>query len=74
MNIKTNYDFIRSLTPEAMARMFAALLHERDMAILERLHEQGVDVSLVEMPFEAQSQIHLDYLLSEFESASEDSE
>ena len=68
---KTMFDVIKSFNLDDMAVFLTELLHDRDMVLLETLHEQGIDATLVELPFEVQCNIHREYLLREPEEPSE---
>ena len=71
-SIKTMYDLIRSFSIDDMAAFMAQLCHERDITLLEALHEQGIDATLVELPFEVQCEIHKKYLLSDLSDFKEE--
>lgn len=62
----TNFEHITQ-SPEFLARVITALLHERDLETLKKLSEKGIDVSLCELDTEIQVQIHKEWLESEVE-------
>ena len=68
---KTMFDVIKSFNLDDMAAFLTELLHDRDMVLLETLHEQGIDATLVELPFEIQCEIHKEFLLKEPSDLSE---
>ena len=47
---KTNADRIRAMSDEELAELFGAILHEREIIIIEKLHKQGIEARLVEAP------------------------
>jgi hypothetical protein len=59
-------DWIRSMTDEELAAFITGLISERDHVMSEKLAEQGVQNSLIEIP-ELSVLNHLKYLQSEME-------
>ena len=68
---KTMFDVIKSFNLDDMAVFLTQLLHERDVNLLESLNEQGIEATLVELPFEAQCEIQKVFLLKEPSDLSE---
>lgn len=68
---KTMFDVIKSFNLDDIAAFLTELLHDRDKALLETLHEQGIEATLVELPFEVQCEIHKKFLLKEPSDMSE---
>ena len=46
----TNADRIRAMSDEELAELLWAILHERDVIMIEKLSKQGIEASLVEAP------------------------
>ena len=44
--VKTNGDFVRGMTDEQLAELFCAIIQARDELIVEKLHKQGIHLSL----------------------------
>lgn len=63
----TNLELIQSFNVNEMATMLAQICHERDCQMLERLSAHGIDASLVTLPYEAQVEIHKNWLLEEID-------
>lgn len=61
----TNYDRIRNMSVEEMAELFTAMYHEEYIKMTTRLHENGIDCSLVELDHDSQVAIHKNWLESE---------
>lgn len=49
-NVPTNADRIRAMRDEELAELFGAILREREIILLQKLREQGVEASIVEIP------------------------
>ena len=54
-------DLIRSMSDEQLAELLQAIIHERDLLIIEKLQKQGVEASLIERPA-LDFQKHLEWL------------
>lgn len=59
-------DWIRNMTDEELAAFFTGLISERDHVMSEKLAEQGVPNSLIEIPAISIAR-HLEYLQRPFE-------
>ena len=57
----THGDEIRSMDDEALATLFTVMLSEGDHIFMQKLKEQGIDATLIELPLESW-QSHLDWL------------
>ena len=58
-------DWIRGMTDEELAAFLTAIISERDRVMSEKLFEQGIPNSLVEIPFVSLAR-HLEYLQRPF--------
>lgn len=58
---QTNADRIRAMSDEELAELFGAVIREREIILLQKLREQGVEASIVEMP-ELTFNAHLKWL------------
>ena len=58
---QTHADRIRSMSDEELAELFGAIIREREIVLLQKLREQGVEASIVEMP-ELTFNSHLEWL------------
>lgn len=58
---KTNADCIRAMSDEELAELLGAIIREREIILLQKLREQGVEASIVEMP-ELTFNAHLEWL------------
>ena len=58
---KTHADHIRAMSDEELAELFWAILHERDVLMLEKLSKRGIEASLIELP-DRDIATHLDWL------------
>lgn len=58
---KTNADRIRAMSDEELAELFGAIIHERDVIVIEKLNRQGIEASLVEVP-DITLKAHLEWL------------
>ena len=47
---QTNADRIRAMSDDELAKLLWAILHERDVIMIEKLSEQGIEASLIETP------------------------
>ena len=63
----TNYDRIRNMSIEEMATLFYGIIHERDVHLLEKLKEAGMEASLIEMSPEIHIEYHRQWLEREVE-------
>ena len=45
--ILSNYDRIRNMSVDEMAKLFYGIIHERDLHIMKKMEESGVDASLI---------------------------
>lgn len=63
----TNYDRIRNMSVDEMAKLFYGIIHERDLHILAKLKANGIDASLLEMHPEMHISYHKQWLESEVE-------
>lgn len=59
-------DWIRNMTDEELAAFITGLISERDHIMSEKLAEQGVPNSLIEIPVVSMAR-HLEYLRGPFE-------
>lgn len=59
-------DWIRGMTDEELAAFITGLISERDHVMSEKLAEQGVSNSLIEIPAISMAR-HLEYLQRPFE-------
>lgn len=59
-------DSIRNMTDEELAVMFFHIISEREHRIVEKLAEAGIDVTLIELPYDS-IQAHLDLMRSPYE-------
>ena len=59
-------DWIRGMTDEELAAFITGLISERDHVMSEKLAEQGVPNSLIEIPAISQAR-HLEYLRRPYE-------
>ena len=59
-------DWIRGMTDEELAAFITGLISERDHVMSEKLAEQGIPNSLIEIPAVSMAR-HLEYLQSPFE-------
>lgn len=59
-------DWIRSMTDEELAAFITGLISERDHVMSEKLAEQGVPNSLIEIPAISMAR-HLEYLRRPYE-------
>lgn len=57
----TNADRIRAMSDEELAELFLSIIHERELLIIEKLNEQGIEASLFEAP-NASVKAHLEWL------------
>ena len=57
----THGDVIRAMDDEALATLFTVMLSEREHIFMQKLKEQGIDATLIELPLESW-QAHLDWL------------
>lgn len=64
----TMYDVIMSLDVDEMAEFLHEICHERDIQLQKSLHEQGAEVTLVELPREVQIELHKQFLLTSYDS------
>ena len=63
----TNYDRIKSMSVEEMAKLFYGIIHERDLHIMTALKEKGIEASLLEALPEVHIAYHKRWLESEAE-------
>lgn len=72
----TNFELIKSFDVNSMACMLAQICYERDEIMLNKLVEQGLDVTLFQLSPKLQVEIHKKWLLEEadFSKESEDTE
>ena len=61
----TNYDLIKSMSVEVMAKLFYGIIHERDLHIMKALEENGIEASLIEALPEIHIAYHKQWLLQE---------
>ena len=61
----TNLELIKSFDADAMAMMLAQICYERDEIMLNKLVEQGLDVTLFQLSPKLQVGIHKKWLLEE---------
>ena len=47
---QTNADLIRNMKDEELADLFWNILHERDLIMIQKLNDHGIEASLIEMP------------------------
>ena len=59
-------DWIRGMTDEELAAFITGLISERDHVMSEKLAEQGIPNSLIEIPAVSMAR-HLEYLQSPME-------
>jgi len=57
----TNADRIRAMSDEELAELLWAILHERDVIIIEKLSKQGIEASLIEVP-DRDIAVHIEWL------------
>jgi hypothetical protein len=62
----TNYDWIRNLSIDDMAKLFYHIAHERDLYLIKKLKNNGIDASLIEPPAEILIAYHRQYLSEEW--------
>ena len=63
----TNYDNIRNMSIDEMAKLFYGIIHERDLLIMKKLEEKGIEASLLEALPEVHIAYHKQWLESEVE-------
>lgn len=59
--VPTNGDRIRAMSDEELAKLFWSIIHERELLIIEKLNEQGIEASLFEAP-NASVKAHMEWL------------
>lgn len=60
--IITNFDRIKAMSVDEMAALFYGIIHERDLQLQQKLAEQGIECSLIEMPTELHISYHKQWL------------
>lgn len=63
----TNYDRIKNMNIDEMAALFYSIIHERDLHLLKKLSDNGIEASLVEAHPELHISYHKKWLESEVE-------
>lgn len=58
---QTNADRIRAMSDEELAELLWSIIHERELIIIEKLNEQGIEASLFEAP-NASVKAHMEWL------------
>ena len=61
----TNYGRIKDMSVDEMAELLYGIIHERDLFLLEKLKDNGIDASLIEMQPELHIAYHKKWLESE---------
>lgn len=63
----TNYEKLKQMSIDEMAKLFYGIIHERDLKIMRVLEQQGIEAYLIEMPLELTVAYHKQWLEMEVE-------
>ncbi len=61
-SIKTNYDYLCTLTPEEMSHCITSIIETSDEKAADKLRDLGLDVTIVSLAHDIQAAMHLEYL------------